>query len=97
MAFNITNPSQPLDDAAAARLRAAIAEIELQMTALAEMVESAESRKALAGLHSSWTVFVEVLAVPLPVERRLCPVCNHLGMRDATRCGYCWTKFLASA
>jgi hypothetical protein len=25
-------------------------------------------------------------------DERRCPVCQHIGQRAATLCGYCWTK-----
>jgi hypothetical protein len=78
-------------------VRTAIADLEQQLTQLALMLESPEAKKAIAGLRDSWAGFVDLLDLPLPVDRRQCPVCKHLGMRAATRCGYCWTKFTASA
>jgi hypothetical protein len=43
-------------------------------------------------LVASWATLVKLLALgPLP-ETRVCPVCAHVGMREAQRCGYCWTR-----
>jgi hypothetical protein len=78
-------------------LRTALADLERQLTELAALLEKPEATKAMAGLRESWTAFVDLLDLPAPVERRECPVCKHLGMRTALRCGYCWTKFAASA
>jgi hypothetical protein len=42
-------------------------------------------------LLESWAELVELLALgPVP-EMRECSVCKHMGMRAATRCGFCWT------
>ena len=42
-------------------------------------------------IRSSWAELVELLALGPAPEVRECPVCQRIGMRDATRCGYCWT------
>jgi len=70
-------------------LRAVVATIER------EMARSSESLDEIGGstseLRASWEKLVALLALgPAPVVRE-CPVCRHIGMRDATRCGYCWT------
>jgi len=63
-------------------LRAVIATIDREVSMLAS--------KGL--LSSSWAELVELLALgPAPLVRE-CPVCKHTGRREATRCGYCWTK-----
>jgi hypothetical protein len=89
MAPEITEPL--LDDATAA-VPAAIADLERQLTELALMLETPAARKAMTGLRDSWTGFVELLDLPATAELRRCPACKHVGMRAATRCGYCWTK-----
>jgi len=44
-----------------------------------------------AALHARWAELVESLALGPARELRECPVCRRFGMRDATRCGYCWS------
>jgi len=44
-----------------------------------------------AALHARWAELVELLALGPPRELRECPVCGRVGMRDATRCGHCWS------
>ena len=80
------------------RLRAVVATIDHEMSALpGEALRDhayAESERQLA---SSWAELVALLAFgPVP-QLRECPVCGHTGMRDATRCGYCWTKLTTLA
>lgn len=45
-----------------------------------------------AALLSSWAKLVESLALGPPPELRACPFCGGIGMRAATRCGWCWSK-----
>jgi len=72
-------------------LRALVATIDQEMS---RSLGPAESVKNLSTdeLRSSWAKLVELLALGPAPEFRECPVCQHIGMRDATRCGYCWTK-----
>ena len=50
-----------------------------------------ESRSAL---HIAWAQLVHLLAAKPPRATRMCPRCGNLGMRDATRCGYCWLELV---
>lgn len=43
-------------------------------------------------LRRHWAELVDLLAIAPPPQVRRCPVCSHVGMRAATRCGYCWTE-----
>lgn len=45
-----------------------------------------------AALLSSWAELVEFLALGPPPALRACPFCGGVGMREATRCGDCWSK-----
>ena len=65
-----------------AQLRAVMATIDREVATLSDH----------ALLSSSWAELVELLAVGPAPRVRECPVCKHTGMREATRCGYCWTK-----
>ena len=71
-------------------LRAAVAMIDREMTRSTE--SPAEIDGPSSELRASWGKLVALLALgPAPVVRE-CPVCGRIGMRDATRCGYCWTR-----
>jgi hypothetical protein len=84
-------PGLEYPDAARGALRAIVAMIDREMSRLSEPTRS-ESNGTTNELRSSWTELVELLALgPVP-EVRECPVCRHIGMRAATRCGHCWTK-----
>jgi hypothetical protein len=45
-----------------------------------------------AALLSSWAELVEFLALGPSPGLRACPICGSVGMREATRCGACWSK-----
>jgi hypothetical protein len=74
-----------------------MANLERQLSELALMLQSPEGRKALGGLRDSWSAFVDLLALPTPAQLRRCPACKNVGMRAATRCGYCWTTLVPPA
>jgi hypothetical protein len=48
-------------------------------------------------LSATFADLVAQLALGAEPELRECPVCKHLGMRAATRCGYCWTTLVPPA
>jgi hypothetical protein len=66
-------------------------------TACAAMGEAVSQLPATNGpaaeeaLRARWAELVELLALGPSRELRECPACGRFGMRDATRCGYCWT------
>lgn len=39
-----------------------------------------------------WAELVELLALGPAPQLLACPSCGALGMRAASRCGYCWRK-----
>jgi hypothetical protein len=61
-------------------LRAAVADVEVEISRLADT----------GGLAASWRELVKVLKLVPPPALRTCPSCGGLGMLAATRCGYCW-------
>ena len=73
------------------RLRPLVATIDREMSRASEMDER-ENNRATRDLRSSWAKLVELLALGPAPDVRECPVCRRVGMRDATRCAYCWTK-----
>ena len=70
-------------------LRALVATIDGEMS---RSSGPGENNRPTGELRSSWAKLVELLALGPAPETRECPICQHIGMRDATRCGYCWTK-----
>lgn len=77
-------------DAKGTRLRRALAAVEAQLSCLSREATAEEHRAAMGGLRASWTSLVELLDLGPAPELRECPDCKHIGMRGATRCGYCW-------
>src|SRR5690349_15159796 len=75
-----------------AQLRRIIAAIDQEMLILSGQVMRDDPHATADRLLGSWATLVQLLAVGSAAETRVCPVCSHTGMRDATRCGYCWTK-----
>ena len=67
-------------DMAVAKLRAIIALIDQ------EIVHAPPT----PALRAAWTDLVGVLALGPAPETRECPTCKGIGMRAASRCGYCW-------
>ena len=78
-------------DGARGVLRALVVTIDREMSRLSEPTRSEGDGKPKE-LRSSWLQLVELLALGPTPEVRECPVCRHIGMRAATRCGHCWTK-----
>ena len=73
-------------DASRSRLRALVAAMDREISRLPN-----EGREPTSGLGASWADLVAELALGPEPQVRECPVCKHIGMRAATRCGYCWT------
>ena len=71
-----------------ARLRTVIAAIDRELALLP--TSEADGVPPTQPLRSSWAELVELLAVGPAPETRLCPICGHLAMSAATRCGSCW-------
>ena len=76
-------------DAARARLRTVVANIDRELLRLPRKTTGAEEAD---GLFDSWSALVKQLALGPAPDLRRCPVCNNLGMRAATLCGHCWSK-----
>jgi hypothetical protein len=74
-----------------------VATIEREIAGLPGQVTDHDGRSQPNGLLASWNDLVEQLALGPEPEVRECPVCRHIGMRAATRCGYCWTKLTPPA
>lgn len=83
----MNNDEYPGPDPARSRLRATVAAVARHMAALDPAPgEAGESLKA------NWADLVELLALGPEPELRECPSCGKSGMRQATVCGFCWSK-----
>jgi len=67
-------------DAAVTKLRAVVAVIDQ------ELVQAPPT----PALRAAWDELVSVLALGPAPQTRECPVCHSIGLRAASRCGYCW-------
>jgi hypothetical protein len=92
----MNSPQLSVADAARARLRATVATIEREISRLPRQA-TGDSKGPPSGLLTSFTDLVEQLALGPEPEVRRCPVCDQIGMRAATLCGYCWTKLTPPA
>ena len=72
-----------------ARLEAAVEEVELAIEGVSSGFP--ESRSAL---HIAWGQLVHILAPESQRATRKCRRCGNVGVREATRCGYCWLKLV---
>ena len=79
-------------EAQPARLRATVASIEREASRLIQQVTDEDGRSPRNGLLESCADLVEQLALQPEPLLMACPVCGSDGRRDATICGYCWTK-----
>lgn len=82
----------PLPDPERSRLRTIVATVGHEISLLPTQATTDDRRNPPNGLLASWTDLVKQLALGPEPEVRECPVCKHIGMRAATRCGHCWTK-----
>ena len=73
----------------AAKLEAAVEKVDRAIDAVSSGYP--ESRSAL---HIAWGQLVHLLGAEPERATRECPHCGNLGMRQATRCGYCWLKLV---
>jgi hypothetical protein len=74
------------------KLREVVTTIETEMSRLSSQLIPQESGSGMGVLFKHWATLVTLLDLGQPPELRECPVCRQLGMREATRCGYCWAK-----
>ena len=83
----MNSPRGSLPDIQRSRLRATIATIDQEIASLPKQ----DGTSLPTRLAASWADLVEQMALGPEPETRECPVCEHIGMRAATVCGYCWT------
>jgi hypothetical protein len=88
----VNSPQFSGPDAARSRLRATVATIGREISRLPKQDAGHGGGTSPNGLLASFADLVEQLALGPEPEVRECPVCKQIGMRTATRCGYCWTR-----
>jgi hypothetical protein len=71
-------------------LRPLVSSIGGQISLLSSGLNADDTRATASKLSTSWDVLVKTLALGDAPEGRVCPNCNNVGMRLATRCGFCW-------
>lgn len=79
-------------DAARSRMRATVAVIERELARLRKDGTDGDGKSTLDGLTAPWADLVAQLALGPEPEVRNCPSCKAIGIREATTCGFCWTK-----
>ena len=88
MPVNNRQPSLP--DEKRAQLRTLVETINREMARLPRPAEIDVGDESTDELIVSWSALVGLLGLGPAPETRECPVCAHVGMLAATRCGYCW-------
>lgn len=71
-----------------AELRQLLASIGARLDTLAA---AAPDDPTIGGAHADLAALVAILRLGPEPEVRSCPSCGNVGMRLATRCGFCWT------
>jgi hypothetical protein len=79
------------------KLRAAIAEVGLQVSDLSTQASGGSCATVAGTLASSWQLLLPLIEPEPEPERRPCPHCQKRIMRAATRCMYCLQKSLPPA
>jgi hypothetical protein len=74
----MSNATYP--DGTANKLRAIVATIDKEIVRVPPTDE----------LRAAWVELVDALALGPAPETRECPSCHRIGMRAASRCGFCW-------
>lgn len=74
------------------RLRATIASIEREAARLIQQVTDEDGKRPRNDLLESCADLLEQLDLQSEPLVIACPLCGYDGRRDATICGYCWTK-----
>ena len=72
------------------RLRATVVKIQESISNL-PLDGQGDQRIGRSELVASWADLVAQLALGPEPEVRECPECHHFCMRDATRCGHCFS------
>ncbi|HEY8078753.1 MAG TPA: hypothetical protein VIF62_31695 [Labilithrix sp.] len=71
------------------RLRTTVAALDREIARLTK-----DGGSQVSGLAAPWADLVGQLALGPEPEVRACPVCQEIGMREATLCAGCWSKLV---
>lgn len=85
-------PQLDLPNDQPSRLRRVVATIEIHIARLSMEGTAEEHRTAASALALSWAGLLEILDLGPQPETRACPSCQGRARRQATLCGYCWSK-----
>lgn len=83
-----------VSDAARSRLRATVTTMAREIARLPKQTAGGDGESPTHELAAAFADLVAQLALGPEPETRKCPVCKHVGMRAATRCGYCWATLV---
>ena len=83
----MSHPFFELRDVLRDDIRSACAALDETLTRLPETTSSVEEE-----VRARWAELVELLGLQPARVLRACPICQHVGMFEATRCGHCWAK-----
>ena len=78
-------------DSARSYLRSVVEAVDCEISHL-KQVRTGEPHVTTDQLGENWKELVGLLALGPEPEYRECPSCHNIGMRLATRCGFCWIK-----
>jgi hypothetical protein len=79
-------------EGARVKLREVVSTIDAELSSLSRGRTVEEYRLATGDLRASWTELVRLLELGAAPDVQSCPNCERIIMREATRCGYCWTE-----
>jgi hypothetical protein len=82
--------STPLEPVQNEFLRPLVSSIGGQISRLSSGLNADETRATASKLSTEWDALVKTLALGDAPQGRSCPNCGNVGMRLATRCGFCW-------
>lgn len=85
------NPRFDHPDGERSRQRSSVATLERELWRVRERLPADQSESLTGALFAAFNQLSEQLALGPEPELRECPVCKHLCMRAASRCGQCWT------
>jgi hypothetical protein len=79
------------------KLRAIVADIQGQVSAISTQFPAAQQAAVAARFAVSWAALVELLALGPEPDMRKCPFCDSSIQKAATRCMHCWKESHAPA
>jgi len=80
-----------------ARLLTAVETMNQELTHVTGESFPNATQTPLTALGEAWRHLVSLLELGPEPKLRECPICKHLCMLEASRCGHCWTPLPALA